>query len=202
MNRLTSFIAVTFLLAAASAQAAPQLFTVSINTSSLLGSAAYLDFNFGAASVSADAGSLTISGFNGDATLGASSVLFGNVAGTLPSNVVLDNQPSPGAYYSQALTLGSSIAFNLILDGDLVNGPTGGPDGSSFAVWLLDESFLPLLSLDALFVVDIDGLGQITLTNQSTETSVDGPTPIPEPASYALMGAGLAGLMMLRRRSA
>ena len=48
MNRLTSFIAVTFLLAAASAQAAPQLFTVSINTSSLLGAAAYLDFNFGA----------------------------------------------------------------------------------------------------------------------------------------------------------
>lgn len=201
MGTVRTAVIILLLLAACIAHGAPQLFTVNLDTSTVSGTSGYLEIAFGSVSLAADAGTLSILGFSSDALLGGSFVLSGNVLGSLPGSVVLDNQPPPGAYYQQALTFGNLIAFSLVLNGPLVNTPTGGPDGSSFAVWLLDDTFSPLLAVDALFSADIDGSGLISLNNFSAAADVSGPfQAVPEPAAIGLTALGMAGLLLFRRR--
>ncbi len=199
--RQTGLLLLASTLLAAGAQAAPLLFEVSIDTSSLTaGSTAFLDVSFGAGSDTADAGALTIQGFTTDATLGAPLVPFGTVNGNLPGNTTLENLPVPGSYYSQELFLGSYVSFKLLLNGPLVDTPSGGLDGSSFAVFLYDGNLTPLLSSDALFIVDVDGVGEVNVTDLSESVRISDPVAVPEPSGYALLGGGLAGLALLTRK--
>jgi hypothetical protein len=199
MKRIATLIAAA-VLSAAAAHAAPQMFTVSINTSGITaGTPASLDFNFASASGFSDPGALTISAFSSDAALGAPNVLYGSVNGTLPGTVVMDNLPAGGSYYYHELTIQNFITFNLKIDGPMVNSPSGGLDGTTLVISLLALDLTPLISPEVLRI-DIDGSGALTIAEPPNGVTLG--TPVPEPASMTLLAAGLAGLILARGRAA
>lgn len=202
MKRLMTLLAVA-ILSAAAALAAPMAYTVSIDTSMYVpaGTGASLDFNFASASDSSDAGTLTVSGFSSDATLGgAGVVLFGDVTGDLPGVVVMQNLPAGGSYYYRELTTGSFITFGITLDGPMVNAPSGGTDGTTITISLLGLDLTPIID-PVVLQIDIDGLGQIVISDLPDGVTLREGAPVPEPGTVALLGAGLAGLALARRRA-
>ncbi len=188
------------LLASAGAFA-DSLYSVNVDTSSLLGTFAQLAFDliYG----SGPSNTVTISGFSSDGILG-SVFPTGLVSGALPATVTLaDSSSSFFNEYLTDLTLGTTFSFTL-------DSTTNGPDSTSIpdalSVFLLDPSSgLPLFATsdptgaDSLFTLNIDGtpegdLGVYTATVSATPGS-GGPNAAPEPRTSILLAGGLAFLI-------
>jgi hypothetical protein len=93
---------------------------------------------------------------------------------------------------------GGGTFFGRIGNGAQQTFFTGGGAGR-FAV-----QFIGILDLDAAFTtLQFDsngGLGSVTLDRVQYAAGEGNPTPVPEPASLTLLGAGLAGVVAARRR--
>src|ERR1035441_9930218 len=112
---------------------------VTVNTSSISGTAGSLDFQFNPGPLVSQAASLDIFSFASDGTLAAGACLAGgpclagNVTGTLPGTVTFDNGTGFNDYF-QGFTFGSTLLFNVRLYGPAVNSPDGiSTSGSTFA---------------------------------------------------------------------
>lgn len=204
-TRLLLFIASFFFVG--SVAWADIVYDVTVNTSSISGTAGSLDFNFNPGPLVTQAASLQILSFGSDGSLAGSPSLTGDVAGALPATVTFDNGTAFNDYF-EGFTYGSTLSFHVSIYGPALNSPDGlSTSGSTFAFSMFSDAAgtIPALTTDtadgfALTVaVNLDGT--TTVNNLSSQTEVGSATSsVPEPTSLPLMVMAIAVLVMLRFR--
>jgi hypothetical protein len=185
-------LALASLLLACSSLASAAIYHVDVDTSSIDGQGGFVGFGLngtGAPFVNA-----IISQFLG-ASLGALDVdgTF-NVFGDLSSSLKLDSHDLN--QLTQGVVFGNKLQFDVefTADQDLSN------SGTSFAFSVLDKNFAALLGNDPSGIVVQAEFTPGTALNFSSNMAAAAITPVPEPETYALMGLGLLGLAMRRKR--
>ena len=189
----------SFLCFASMASAAPITYDVTVDSSSISGTAGSLDFNFNPGPLVTQAASLQILDFTSDGTLAGSPTLTGDVAGALPATLTFDNGTGFNDYF-EGFTFGSTLSFQVSLYGPALSSPDGtSTSGSTFAFSMFSDAAgtMPALTTDTTdgfaFTVDVNLDGTTTVTNFSAQTTVvPAATPaVPEPGTLPLMAAGI-----------
>ena len=182
----------------------PVVEIVSVNTSSINGTAGSLDFNFNPGTFVTQSASLQILNFSSDGALAGSPVVTGDVSGTLPGTLTFDNGTALNDYF-EGFTFGSILKFDVSLYGPALSSPDGtSKSGSSFAFSMFSdpEGATPALTSDLVdgiaLSVNVNMDGSTTLTNSSAETSVQAAT-VPEPGSLAEVLLLFLGIIFVRR---
>src|ERR1039457_5705116 len=184
-------ISVMVLAGSASVARADILYQLTIDTSTISGTAGSLDFNFNPGPLGTQPASLDISSFLSDGTLGSGSCalggpcLTGDVIGTLPGTLTFDNGTGFNDYF-QDFTFGSALMFDVRLYGPAVSSPDGiSTSGSTFAFIMFSDGAgtMPILTGDLTdgfaATVDLNVDGTATVTNFSSETTVISAVPAP-----------------------
>ena len=193
----------TLLLAVGMAAADPIAYLVTVDTSSIAGTAGSLDFQFNPGPLASQAASVQVLDFNSDGTLASSPILTGNVSGTLASTVTFTNSTVYNDYFSGFL-FGGTLSFVVSLLGPALTTPDGtSTSGSAFAFSMFSDAdgTIPALTSDAIngfaytVAVNLDGTTTPTVSSSKLTASV---TTVPEPSSAWLFGAGLLGLGILQ----
>ena len=174
------------------ALAAPIVYSVTVDTSSISGSTGSLDFNFNPGPLVTQLASAQILSFSGDGTLVGSPSLVGNVIGTLPATVSFDNGTGFNDYF-HAFSFGSNLSFSVSLFGPALSNPDGiSSSGSTFAFSLFSDSAgtIPVLTTDPNglgYVVDVNLDGTTTAKSFFSSTNA-----VPEPGTLSLIGILIA----------
>jgi len=202
---LSLFIA-SLLWFASVASAGTITYEVTVNTSSIAGTAGSLDFNFNPGPLVTQAASLQILGFSSDGTLAGSPTLTGDISGALPLTLTFDNGTAFNDYF-EGFTYGTSLVFDVYLYGPALSSPDGtSTSGSTFAFSMFSNAAgtIPVLTTDLAdgfaFTVDVNLDGTTTVTNFSPETSIT-VSAVPEPGAWLLLGTALLGASLLWFRS-
>jgi hypothetical protein len=186
-------------------------YDVTVDTSSITGTAGSLDFNFNPGPLVTQLANLQILNFASDGTLAGNCPCgTGDVSGQLPGTLTFGNGTALNDYFDQ-FTFGTTISFDVSLYGPALASPDGtSTSGSTFAFSMFSDSggTVPALTSDTTegiaFAVDVNLDGTTTVTNNSDQTTVNAesssgpPSTVPEPGSALLiltmlaMSAGLA----------
>jgi len=206
MGKRASLFIVSFFCFASLASAGTITYVVTVNTSSISGTAGSLDLNFNPGPLVTQAASLQILSFSSDGTLAGSPTLTGDVSGALPSTLTFDNGTAFNDSF-EGFSFGSSLLFNVSLYGPALSSPDGtSTSGSTFAFSMFSDpaGTIPALTSDAIdgfaFTVDVNLDGTTTVTNFSSETSISPASAVPEPSNFLLLGTALALWGALRFR--
>lgn len=208
MNKRASLFIASFLCFASMASAAPITYDVTVDTSSISGTAGSLDFNFNPGPLVTQAASLQIINFTSDGTLAGSPMLTGDVAGALPATLTFDNGAGFNDYF-EGFTFGSTLSFQVSLYGPALSSPDGtSTSGSTFAFSMFSDASgtMPALTTDTTdgfaFTVDVNLDGTTTVSNFSAQTTVvPATTPaVPEPGTLPLMAAAIGLWLAFRLR--
>jgi hypothetical protein len=171
---------------------------LSVDTSSISGTAGSLDFNFNPGPLVTQSASLQILNFTSDGTLAGSPVLTGDVTGALPGTVMFDNGTAFNDYF-EGFTYGSTLSFQVSLFGPALSSPDGtSTSGSAFAFSMFSDAAgtIPALTTATTdgfaFTANVNLDGTTLVTNSSEQTTVVPTTPaVPEPGTVPLMGAAI-----------
>jgi hypothetical protein len=191
---------------ASMASAAPITYDVTVDSSSISGTAGSFDFEFNPGPLVTQAASLQILNFASNATLAGNPSLTGDVAGALPATLTFDNGTALNDYF-EGFTFSSTLSFQVSLFGPALSSPDGvSTSGSTFAFSMFSDAAgtIPTLTTDAIdgfaFTVDVNLDGTTTVTDFSAQTTVvpeAGPA-VPEPGTLPLVAAGI-GLWLVFR---
>jgi uncharacterized protein (TIGR03382 family) len=184
--------------------ASPITYMVTVNTSSILGTAGSIDFEFNPGGLISQPANLQILSFASNGTLAGGPTLTGDVSGTLPGPLSFDNGTVFNDYF-EGFTFGSALSFNVALSGPALSSPNGtATSGSAFAFSMFSDAAgtVPALTTDSTdgfaVTVNVNLDGSTTLTNFSTQTTTAVATP--EPGAMMLAGLALLGIGALGRR--
>jgi hypothetical protein len=186
----------SFLCFASMASAASITYDVTVDSSSISGTAGSLDFNFNPGPLVTQSASAQILNFTSDGTLAGSPTLTGDVAGALPATLTFDNGTGFNDYF-EGFKYGSTISFQVRLYGPTLSSPNGtSTSGSALAYSMFSDAAgtIPALTTNTTngfaFTVDVNLDGTTTVTNFSNETTV---TAVPAPP----IGRGLPVLLVV-----
>jgi hypothetical protein len=200
MSKGAGLFVVAFFSLASIASAAPITYDVTVDTSSISGTAGSFDFEFNPGPLVTQAASLQILNFTSDGTLAGSPALTGDVSGALPGTVTFDNGTGFNDYF-EGFTYGSTLSFQVSLFGPALSSPDGtSTSGSTFAFSMFSDAagMMPVLTTDTIdgfaFTVDVNLDGTTTVTNFSTETTV---VPAIAPVPAPLIGHGLPAVLVV-----
>ena len=188
--------------------AAPITYDVTVNTSSITGTAGSLDFNFNPGPLVTQAASVQILNFMSNGSLvncAANIQTFcntGDVSGMLPATLTFNNDTAFNDYFDD-FTFGTTISFDVSLYGPALSAPNGtATSGSTFAFSMFSDAdgTIPTLTTDTVdgfaLTVGVNPDGSTTVTSYSPETSVS----TPEPSTFVLLGTAVAWVGVLRLR--
>jgi hypothetical protein len=203
----TISLCIAFLLTTATlAVADPITYNVTVDTSSISGTSGSLDFQFNPGPLTTQAASLQILDFSSDGSLAGSPSLTGDVSGALPGTLTYDNGTAYNDYFED-FTYGTTLSFEVSLYGPALSSPDGvSTSGSVFAFSMFSDpaGTIPALTTDTAdgfaATVDVNLDGTTTVTDPSTQTTVDSSTVVREPSSLLLLATGLSGLAAMFRR--
>jgi hypothetical protein len=189
------------------ASAGPITYNVTVDTSSVSGTAGALDFQFNPGPLVTQAASLQILSFTSDGALAGNSVLTGDVADILPGTLTFNNGTAFNDYF-EGFNYGSTLSFQVSLDGPALSSPDGmSSSGSTFAFSMFSDAAgtIPTLTTNTAagfaFTIDVNLDGTTTVTNYSAQTTVVPITgAVPEPSTLVLLGIGVIGLSIMRLR--
>jgi hypothetical protein len=200
---ISKFIAALFCLTL-TALADPVVEAVSVDTSSLNGTAGSLDFNFNPGPLGSQSASLQILNFSSDGSLTGPPSITGDVSGTLPGTLTFDNGTFFNDYF-EGFAFGNVLKFDVSLYGPALSSPDGtSASGSSFGFSMFSDAgaTTPALTSDLVdgialtVLVNLDG--STSLTNFSSETSVEAAaSAVPEPSSVAVTLLLLLGAILV-----
>ena len=187
------------LLLACSSLASASLYHIELDTSALDSRSGFVSLGLNGLADSPFV-SAVIKEFSG-ATLGAPDAdnSFGTT-GLLSNTLTLDNRVLN--LFTQSLTFGKKLQFDVEFGGDWQPASLG--SGTSFAFSLLDKQYAPVLGFgpngEAVAANFTQGknLEVIRFTDPNGNGTIL--TPVPEPETYALIGIGLLGLALQRRK--
>ena len=209
MNKLFVFAAapIVGLLLASQSQAAPvtslpdQILTLSVDTSSLVGTTGSIDFQFNPGPNTVESASVAIRGFQG-ATFTSDGQTGGVTGGPLPNQLSIANSGVLNEDLED-LTFTRTLLFTLDFSGIAINNPTSQKpqSGSTFTVGLFSDPNATIPSLidpgGVVFRADIIPGGQFTTVLDSPQASI-----IPEPAHLPLVLLVALGLLRFRKKLA
>jgi hypothetical protein len=204
-------VAALALLTGCSAAANSMLFLVTVNTSTVIGTSGFLDFQFNPGDSTSQPAVATMSNFN----TGGGMLLFnpnppqiiGDVSGgPLPGPLAFTNDAFLLNEVFQPFTFGNFVSFVLTLSGPALSNPDRiAKAGSSFGVSLFDQAQNAILTNNSFgFAGTVDVNLDGTTTATSFPTGSGGPSVVtfqalPEPGTMLLLGFGGAGVFMLRK---
>ena len=184
-------------LSSAAAMADPITYSVTVDTSSISGTAGSLDFNFNPGPLVTQAASLQILNFSSDGSLAGNCPCgIGDVAGELPLTVTFDNGTVFNDYFD-GFTYGSTLSFEVSLYGPALSSPDGvSTSGSTFAFSMFSDAdgTVPVLTSNTTdgyaLTVDVNLDGTTTVTNYSAQAGVSplDASSVPEPSMVTLIG--------------
>lgn len=202
-----------FLAPAAFADSATIQYAITVNTTSALLTDGYIDFQFNPGPFTTQPANADVANFFTDGVLNPADPnngTVGEVSGMLPGTVTLINSETTNEY-TEAMTFGTTITFDLDLYGPAVSNPNGEGGGTFTLDFFNDNGYL--FTADSqddvpVFTVDINGDGTTTAQTYPSEdngppvVTFSGPTFVPEPSSLLLLSGGLLALAFigLRRR--
>ena len=185
-------------LCSAAAMADPITYNVTVDTSSISGTAGSLDFNFNPGPFVTQAASLQILNFSSNGSLAGNCPCgIGDVTGQLPATVTFDNATAFNDYFDQ-FTYGSILSFDVSLYGPALSSPDGvSTSGSTFAFSMFSDAdgTVPALTSDTTdgfaVTIDVNLDGTTTVTNYSPQAGVTplDATTVPEPSTLKLIAA-------------
>jgi hypothetical protein len=198
---------VSFLCFASMASAVPITYDVTVDTSTISGTAGSFEFQFNPGPLVTQSASLQILNLAGNGTLAGSPALTGDVAGALPATLTFDNGTAFNDYF-EGFTYGSTLSFQVSLFGPALSSPNGtSTSGSRFAFSMFSDAAgtIPVLTTDTTngfaFTVDVNLNGTTAVTNFSSQTTVVPATGIvPEPGTLPLMGVAIGLWLAFRFR--
>lgn len=192
LHTLVTFVrraALAVALAATSSIAAAGTIHVSIDTSVFDADSGYLDFALSSTG-GVPLATATISNFAGFAKATRDdSVSFG--FGENGADYVLRNDTAN--YLSHAVDFGGELSFDLTFAGEYDEAQSY---LSHFAVWVLDSDFLPLGNYNP----NNFALLEYRWTPSPVAGGQGSVGTVPEPGILLLMGTGVAGMLLARRR--
>jgi hypothetical protein len=210
MGKHAALFGIAFFCSASIASAAPITYDVTVDSSSISGTAGSLDFQFNPGPLVTQAASVEILDFMSDGgMLVGSPVPMGDVTGTLPGTpgmpaVTFQNDMAFNDYF-QGFTYGSTLSFEVSLFGPALSTPDGvSTSGSRFAFSMFSDAAgtIPVLTTDTVngfaFTIDVNLDGTTTVTNCSPQTTIPtttvtncSPQTTPEPNTLALLAVGV-----------
>lgn len=200
------------LLVGAGACRAQSVFSVSLNTSFLIGNANgpfSLDFQFNDGSGTGDGNNTaTLSNFNfGAGAATGTATTTGGASGALTSGIILKDSSFINELY-QSFTPGNMLTFDVSLTGNADASQT--PDEFSFAIFDGNLAEIPTTGAASAFLIaDITPprISVQTFAGSGTYDAIAAPTitnaasNVPEPALLPMLCAGLiSGLLQFRPR--
>jgi len=196
MGKGALLLIASFLCFTSIASAAPITYDVTVDSSSISGTAGSFDFNFNPGPLVTQSASLQILNFTSNGALAGNPSLTGDVAGALPGTLTFNNGAAFNDYF-EGFTYGSTLSFQVSLFGPALSSPDGvSTSGSTFAFSMFSDpaGTIPALTTDTIdgfaFTVDVNLDGTTTVTNFSAQTTVV-PVAVPEPGTLPLMAGGI-----------
>jgi hypothetical protein len=162
---MRTLVALTAMLVS-NAGATTITYLVTADTSSVVLQSGYLDLQFEPNPSGSNPATAVVSGFTTGGVLTGAAFLTGDATGQLPAPVNFDNQTTFNDYF-QPMSFGSSLSFDVTLDGP---NPIGGSSSAFNIAFYAADGSTPILTTSP------DGIaGQIVLAANGATTPVTFP---------------------------
>jgi hypothetical protein len=188
LNKLSARLLFALMLVAGvvPASASAESYHVSIDTSTLAGREGYLDFLF-LGLANAEPVQAKLSNFAGDYT--SSGFAQGQVSGSLASQLTIGNGDAWNEF-AQWTRLGGTLSFDVSFS-QPAGSSSSSVAGATLSVALLDARLNYLGASGDIATFALLPAAVTTVSTDSGYATVSNISPVPEPATYVMLAAGL-----------